>query len=119
MYVEYVMVSPQTQAKNAYAQQRTDARGRFAFRNLPADRWYYVLAQALGNVMVSWQTAVYLYPQERVQVVLTSANASLPIYTETLAVNPDGSHPNGAAPPEKPAPSAPAAGESWLRRKLF
>jgi len=49
-----------------------------------------VMAQALGNVMVSWQTAVYLYPKERVQVVLTNTNASLPIYTEELSVDVDG-----------------------------
>lgn len=129
MFVEYVMVSPETQAKNAYAQLRTDSRGRFAFRNLPGDRWYYLLAQALGNMMVSWQTAVYLYPQERVQVVLSSANASLPIFTEELSVSLDadshwkarpGTGPassNGSAPAPN---SAPAAGrEGWLRRKLF
>lgn len=128
MFVEYVMVSPETQAKNAYAQQRTDGRGRFAFRNLPGDRWYYLLAQALGTVMVSWQTAVYLYPQERVQVVLSTANATLPIYTEELSVSLDAdSHwtappgqsaasPNGSAPGRG---SAPAGREGWLRRKLF
>lgn len=125
MYVEYVMVSPETQAKSAYAQMRTDARGRFAFRNLPGDRWYYVMAQALGSVMVSWQAAVYLYPQERVQVVLTNANASLPIYTEEVSMSFDGDGrpgTNGAA--RRPGPSAagsapPAGGESWLRRKIF
>lgn len=124
MYVEYVMVSPETQAKNAYAQMRTDARGRFAFRNLPGDRWYYVMAQALGSVMVSWQAAVYLYPQERVQVVLTNANASLPIYAEEVSMSYDGdARPatNGTGPSAKPAPGSapPAGGESWLRRKIF
>ena len=106
MYIEYVLVNPETQAKNAYAQVRTDARGRFEFRNLPGDRWYYVMAQALGNVMVSWQTAVYLYPKERVQIVLTSTNASLPIYTEEVSVEVDGLG---------PAPS----GEGGTRGKLF
>jgi hypothetical protein len=106
MYIEYVMVNPDTQAKSAYAQMRTDAKGRFEFRGLPGDRWYYVMAQALGSMMVSWQTAVYLYPKERVQVVLTNTNASLPIYTEEVSIEVDG--------------LGPAAGrEGRTRGKLF
>jgi len=50
------------------------------FRNPPPERRYYVVAQALGPVMVSWQSGVYLYTRERVQVILTNTNAALPIY---------------------------------------
>jgi hypothetical protein len=81
LYVEYLMINPETQRKNAYAKTLTDAKGRFEFANLPADRYYYLVAQALGgSVMVSWQVSVWLNVKERVQVVLTNTNASLPIY---------------------------------------
>ncbi len=83
MYVEYVISNPETQSKLAYAKTRTTPNGTFVFPNLPADRWYYVTAQALtGPVLVSWQLGVYLYPKERVQVFLNNANAALPIYTK-------------------------------------
>jgi len=83
MVVEYVIASPETQSKLAYAKARTDAKGQFLFPNLPGDRWYYVTAQALtGQVLVSWQIGVYVYPKERVQVFLHNANAALPIYTK-------------------------------------
>lgn len=83
MYVEYVISNPETQSKLAYAKTRTNPNGTFVFPNLPADRWYYVTAQALtGPVLVSWQLGVYLYPKERVQVFLNNANAALPIYTQ-------------------------------------
>ncbi len=83
MYVEYVISNPETQSKLAYARTKTNGKGQFVFPNLPADRWYYVTAQALtGHVLVSWQLGVYLYPRERVQVFLNNANAALPIYTK-------------------------------------
>jgi len=100
LYVEYLMINPETQRRNAYAKARADARGRFEFRNLPSERWYYVIAQALGNVMVSWQVAVYLHPRERVQIVLTNTNAALPIYSEQ----------EGPAEPSAPLPV-------WLRER--
>ncbi len=81
MFVEYVVSSPEVQRRLAYARTTTDARGRFVFSNLPGDRWYYVVAQALtGKALASWQVAVYLYPRERVQIFLHNANAALPVY---------------------------------------
>jgi hypothetical protein len=86
MFVEYVVCSPQTQNRLAYARTRTDARGRFVFSNLPGDRWYYVVAQALtGTALASWQVAVYLYPRERVQIFLHNANAALPVCAPTAS----------------------------------
>jgi hypothetical protein len=83
MYVEYVIASPETQSKLAYAKAKTNAKGQFVFSNLPAGRWYYVTAQALtGSVLVSWQVAVYLHPKERIQVFLHNANAALPMYVK-------------------------------------
>lgn len=80
MFVEYVVGSPEIQNRLAYARTRTDTRGRFTFANLPGDRWYYVVAQALtGQALASWQVAVYLYPRERVQIFLHNANAALPV----------------------------------------
>lgn len=84
LYIDYVVSSPATQRKLAYANTRTDDQGVFAFPNLPPDRWYYIIAQALtGQVMISWQLAVHLHEGERVQVFLTNANATLPIYTDS------------------------------------
>lgn len=86
MVLEYVIANSDTQSRIAYAKTKTDGRGQFAFSNLPADRWYYVTAQALtGPVLASWQLGVYLYPKERVQVLLTNTNAVLPIYTKAKA----------------------------------
>jgi len=83
MMVQYVVASPETQSKLAYAKTKTNAKGQFLFPNLPGDRWYYVTAQALtGQVLVSWQIGVYVYPKERVQVFLHNTNAALPIYTK-------------------------------------
>jgi hypothetical protein len=83
MLVEYVISSAETQAKLAYTRTKTNAKGTFAFPNLPADRWYYVTAQALtGPVLVSWQIPIYLYPKERVQVFLNNANAILPSHVK-------------------------------------
>src|SRR3989442_1670887 len=68
MMVQYVVASPETQSKLAYAKTKTNAKGQFLFPNLPGDRWYYVTAQALtGQWLVSWQIADYVYPKERVQ----------------------------------------------------
>ncbi len=83
MVVEYLITNPETQRKLAYTKTKTNGKGQFVFPNLPGDRWYYVTAQALtGQVLVSWQIGVYLYPKERVQVFLHNANAALPIYTK-------------------------------------
>lgn len=81
MYLDMVISSPETQHKLSYARTRTDDEGNFVFKNLPPDRWFYVTAQALTEqVMVSWQVGVYLYPGERVQIVLTNTNTALPVY---------------------------------------
>ena len=89
MVVEYVVGSPDVQNRLVYARARTDVRGRFVFSNLPGDRWYYVVAQALtGKVLASWQVAVYLYPRERVQIFLHNANAALPVYVPTDTPSP-------------------------------
>ncbi len=83
MFVEYVITSHETQSKLSYAKTKTNAKGEFFFPNLPGDRWYYVTAQALtGQVLVSWQVGVFLYPKERIQVFLNNANAVLPIYAK-------------------------------------
>lgn len=83
MYVEYVIASPEMQAKLSYAKTKTNAKGQFVFPNLPGGRWYYVTAQALtGPVLVSWQVAVYLNPKDRIQVFLHNANAALPMYVK-------------------------------------
>jgi hypothetical protein len=83
MYVEYVIASPETQSKLAYARTHTNGKGLFVFRNLPGERWYYVTAQALtGSFLVSWQIGVYLHSKGRVQVFLHNANAALPMYVK-------------------------------------
>lgn len=88
MFVEYVIASPETQSKLAYSKTKTNAKGEFVFPNLPADRWYYVTAQALtGQVLVSWQLGVFLYPKERIQVFLNNGNAVLPIYAKQASTS--------------------------------
>lgn len=83
LYIDYVVSSPATQQKLAYAKTRTDRQGFFELPNLPPNRRYYLIAQALtGKVMISWQVEVYLHEGERIQVFLTNANAVLPIYAD-------------------------------------
>lgn len=83
LYVDYVVSSPATQQRLAYAKTRTNQQGLFELPDLPPNRRYYILAQALtGRVMISWQVEIYLHEGERVQVFLTNANAALPIYAD-------------------------------------